>query len=101
MLRSENKMSNSLNSEIPTLESKLKMLLSKLNQLESDYKKINKDNTKLEVSIAIKNYQLKKQSIQSSFASENFNGNKKENQIIKEKIDSTIIEIEELINNLN
>lgn len=101
MLRSENKMSNSLNSEIQTLESKLKMLLSKLNQLESDYKKINKDNTKLEVSIAIKNYQLKKQSIQSSFASDNVNGNKKENKIIKEKIDSTIIEIEELINNLN
>ncbi len=94
-------MSNSLNSEIQTLESKLKMLVSKLDQLESNYKKINEDNSKLEVSIAIKNYQLKKQTIQSSFASENFNTDQKENKKIKEKIDSTIIEIEELINNLN
>jgi len=94
-------MSNSLNSEIQTLESKLKMLISKLDQLESNYKKINEDNSKLEVSIAIKNYQLKKQTIQSSFSSENFNTNQKENKEIKEKIDSTIIEIEELINNLN
>jgi Skp family chaperone for outer membrane proteins len=94
-------MSNSLNSEIQTLESKLKMLISKLDQLESNYKKINEDNSKLEVSIAIKNYQLKKQTIQSSFSSENFNTNQKENKKIKEKIDSTIIEIEELINNLN
>ena len=94
-------MSNSLNSEIQTLESKLKMLVSKLDQLESNYKKINEDNSKLEVSIAIKNYQLKKQTIQSSFSSENFNTNQKENKKIKEKIDSTIIEIEELINNLN
>ena len=94
-------MSNSLNSEIQTLESKLKILVSKLDQLESDYKKINEDNSKLEVSIAIKNYQLKKQTIQSSFSSENFNTDQKENKKIKEKIDSTIIEIEELINNLN
>ena len=94
-------MSNSLNSEIQTLDSKLKMLVSKLDQLESDYKKINEDNTKLEVSIAIKNYQLKKQYIQSSFSSENFKADQKKNKIIKEKIDSTIIEIEELINNLN
>ena len=94
-------MSNSLNSEIQTLESKLKMLISKFDQLESNYKKINEDNSKLEVSIAIKNYQLKKQTIQSSFSSENFNTNQKENKKIKEKIDSTIIEIEELINNLN
>lgn len=94
-------MSNSLNSEIQTLESKLKMLISKLDQLESNYKKIDEDNSKLEVSIAIKNYQLKKQTIQSSFSSENFNTNQKENKKIKEKIDSTIIEIEELINNLN
>jgi predicted nucleic acid-binding Zn-ribbon protein len=94
-------MSNSLNSEIQTLESKLKMLVSKLDQLESNYKKINEDNSKLEVSIAIKNYQLKKQTIQSSFSSENFNTDQKENKKIKEKIDSTIIEIEELINNLN
>ena len=94
-------MSNSLNSEIQTLESKLKILVSKLNQLESDYKKINENNTKLEVSIAIKNYQLKKQSIQSSFSNENLKADQKENKIIKEKIDSTIIEIEELINNLN
>ena len=94
-------MSNSLNSEIQTLESKLKMLVSKLDQLESDYKKINEDYAKLEVSIAIKNYQLKKQSIKSSFSSENFKTDQKENKIIKEKIDSTIIEIEELINNLN
>ena len=77
------------------------MLVSKLDQLESNYKKINEDNSKLEVSIAIKNYQLKKQTIQSSFSSENFNTNQKENKKIKEKIDSTIIEIEELINNLN
>lgn len=94
-------MSNSLNSEIQTLESKLKMLVSKLNQLESDYKKIHENNTKLEVSIAIKNYQLKKQSIQSLFSNENLKADQKENKIIKEKIDSTIIEIEELINNLN
>ena len=94
-------MSNSLNSEIQTLESKLKMLVSKLEQLESSYKKINEDNSKLEVSIAIKNYQLKKQTIQSSFSSKNFNTDQKENKKIKEKIDSTIIEIEELINNLN
>ena len=94
-------MSNSLNSEIQTLESKLKILVSKLDQLESNYKKINEDNSKLEVSIAIKNYQLKKQAIQSSFSSENFNTDQKENKKIKEKIDSTIIEIEELINNLN
>ena len=94
-------MSNSLNSEIQTLESKLKMLVSKLEQLESSYKKINEDNSKLEVSIAIKNNQLKKQTIQSSFSSENFNTDQKENKKIKEKIDSTIIEIEELINNLN
>jgi|TARA_B100001105_G_scaffold50382_1_gene37964 chromosome segregation ATPase len=94
-------MSNSLNSEIQTLESKLKILVSKLDQLESNYKKINEDNSKLEVSIAIKNYQLKKQTIQSSFSSENFNTDQKENKKIKEKIDSTIIEIEELINNLN
>ncbi len=94
-------MPNSLNSEIQTLESKLKMLVSKLDQLESNYKKINEDNSKLEVSIAIKNYQLKKQSVQSSFSSENFNTDQKENKKIKEKIDSTIIEIEELINNLN
>ena len=94
-------MSNSLNSEIQTLESKLKILVSKLDQLESNYKKINEDNSKLEVSIAIKNYQLKKQTIQSSFLSENFNTDQKENKKIKEKIDSTIIEIEELINNLN
>jgi len=94
-------MSNSLNSEIQTLESKLKMLISKFDQLESNYKKIDEDNSKLEVSIAIKNYQLKKQTIQSSFSSENFNTNQKENKKIKEKIDSTIIEIEELINNLN
>ena len=83
------------------LESKLKMLVSKLDQLESSYKKINEDNSKLEVSIAIKNYQLKKQTIQSSFSSKNFNTDQKENKKIKEKIDSTIIEIEELINNLN
>ena len=94
-------MSNSLNSEIQTLESKLKILVSKLDQLESNYKKINENNSKLEVSIAIKNYQLKKQSSQNSFSSENFNADQKENKIIKEKIDSTIIEIEELINNLN
>jgi predicted nucleic acid-binding Zn-ribbon protein len=94
-------MSNSLNSEIQTLESKLKILVSKLNQLESDYKKIHENNTKLEVSIAIKNYQLKKQSIQSLFSNENLKADQKENKIIKEKIDSTIIEIEELINNLN
>ena len=94
-------MSNSLNSEIQTLESKLKILVSKLDQLESNYKKINEDNSKLEVSIAIKNYQLKKQSSQNSFSSENFNTDQKENKKIKEKIDSTIIEIEELINNLN
>ena len=94
-------MSNSLNSEIQTLESKLKILVSKLDQLESNYKKINEDNSKLEVSIAIKNYQLKKQTIQNSFSSENFNTDQKENKKIKEKIDSTIIEIEELINNLN
>ena len=94
-------MSNSLNSEIQTLESILKILVSKLDQLESNYKKINEDNSKLEVSIAIKNYQLKKQTIQSSFSSENFNTDQKENKKIKEKIDSTIIEIEELINNLN
>ena len=94
-------MSNSLNSEIQTLESKLKILVSKLDQLESSYKKINEDNSKLEVSIAIKNYQLKKQTIQSSFSSKNFNTDQKENKKIKEKIDSTIIEIEELINNLN
>jgi len=94
-------MSNSLNSEIQTLESKLKILVSKLNQLESDYKKIHENNTKLEVSIAIKNYQLKKQSIQSLFSNENLKADQKENKIIKEKIDSTIIEIEELINDLN
>ena len=87
-------MQNSLNTEIEILESKLKILISKLNQLESDNKKAQNKNSKLEVSIAIKNYQLKKQKIIK------FNFTENDNNKIKEKIDSSIIEIDELIKNL-
>ena len=51
------------------------------------------------MSIAIKNYQLKKQKITKFNFTEN-NTNKEANNKIKEKIDSTIIEIDELIKNL-
>jgi len=87
-------MQNSLNTKIEILESKLKILISKLNQLESDNKKAQNKNSKLEVSIAIKNYQLKKQKIIK------FNFTENDNNKIKEKIDSSIIEIDELIKNL-
>lgn len=92
-------MPNSLNEKIKILESKLKILVSKLDQIESDNKKNQEENSKLEVSIAIKNYQLKKQKITKFNFTEN-NTNKEANNKIKEKIDSTIIEIDELIKNL-
>ena len=92
-------MPNSLNSEINILESKLKILVSKLNQLESDNERVQEENSQLEVTIAIKNYQLKKQKITKFNFTEN-DTDKKINNNIKEKIDSTIIEIDELIKNL-
>ena len=92
-------MPNSLNSEINILESKLKILVSKLNQLESDNERVQEENSQLEVTIAIKNYQLKKQKITKFNFTEN-DTDKKINNEIKEKIDSTIIEIDELIKNL-
>ena len=57
-------MPNPLNSEIDILESKLKILVSKLNQLESDNERVQEENSQLEVTIAIKNYQLKNHKIQ-------------------------------------
>ena len=92
-------MPNSLNSEINILESKLKILVSKLNQLESDNERIQEEHSQLEVSIAIKNYQLKKQKNTEFNLTEN-DTDKKINNNIKEKIDSTIIEIDELIKSL-
>ena len=85
-------MSESLNQKIVELESKFSLLIKKYNNLKIENRDLNQEITEKEIDIIIKKYQIKNQSgITNSLT---------ETTHIKEEIDSTINEIDNLIHNL-
>ncbi|MFL3001916.1 MAG: hypothetical protein ACJZ0Y_07110 [Cytophagales bacterium] len=85
-------MSEGLNEKIIELESKFSLLIKKYNNLKIENRDLNQEITEKEIDIIIKKYQIKNQ-----------NGIKDpltETNHIKEEIDSTINEIDNLIHNL-
>jgi hypothetical protein len=85
-------MSESLNQKIVELESKFSLLIKKYNNLKIENQDLNQEITEKEIDIIIKKYQIKNQSgITNSLT---------ETTHIKEEIDSTINEIDNLIHNL-
>lgn len=85
-------MSEGLNEKIIELESKFSLLIKKYNNLKIENQDLNQEITEKEIDIIIKKYQIKNQSgITNSLTETNH---------IKEEIDSTINEIDNLIHNL-
>ena len=85
-------MSEGLNEKIIELESKFSLLIKKYNNLKIENQDLNQEITEKEIDIIIKKYQIKNQSgITNSLT---------ETAHIKEEIDSTINEIDNLIHNL-
>ena len=85
-------MSEGLNEKIIELESKFSLLIKKYNNLKIENQDLNQEITEKEIDIIIKKYQIKNQSgITNSLT---------ETKHIKEEIDSTINEIDNLIHNL-
>ncbi len=85
-------MSEGLNEKIIELESKFSLLIKKYNNLKIENQDLNQEITEKEIDIIIKKYQIKNQSgITNSLT---------ETTHIKEEIDSTINEIDNLIHNL-
>jgi hypothetical protein len=85
-------MSENLNKKIIELESKFSQLIKKFNDLKIKNKNLSNEITDKEIDMIIKKYQIKNQIVQSDSITENIP--------IKEEIDSTINEIDNLINNL-
>ncbi len=85
-------MSESLNKKIIELESKFSLLIKKYNELKHKNQNLNQEITEKEIDIIIKKYQIKNQSGTPNPITETTH--------IKEEIDSTISEIDNLINNL-
>jgi hypothetical protein len=85
-------MSENLNKKIIELESKFSQLIKKFNDLKIKNKNLSNEITDKEIDIIIKKYQIKNQIVLSDSITENIP--------IKEEIDSTINEIDNLINNL-
>tara|TARA_B100000902_G_C27119631_1_gene817981 strand:- start:706 stop:969 length:264 start_codon:yes stop_codon:yes gene_type:complete len=85
-------MSENLNKKIIELESKFSQLIKKFNDLKIKNKNLSNEITDKEIDIVIKKYQIKNQIVLSDSITENIP--------IKEEIDSTINEIDNLINNL-
>jgi hypothetical protein len=85
-------MSENLNKKIIELESKFSQLIRKFNDLKIKNKNLSNKITDKEIDIVIKKYQIKNQIVLSDSITENIP--------IKEEIDSTINEIDNLINNL-
>jgi hypothetical protein len=85
-------MSENLNKKIIELESKFSKLIRKFNDLKIKNKNLSNEITDKEIDIVIKKYQIKNQIVLSDSITENIP--------IKEEIDSTINEIDNLINNL-
>ena len=85
-------MSESLNKKIIELESKFSLLIKKYNELKHKNQNLNQEITEKEIDIIIKKYQIKNQSGTPNSITETTH--------IKEEIDSTISEIDNLINNL-
>ena len=85
-------MSEGLNEKIIELESKFSLLIKKYNNLKIENQDLNQEIAEKEIDIIIKKYQIKNQSgITNSLTETNH---------IKEEIDSTINEIDNLIHNL-
>ncbi len=85
-------MSENLNKKIIELESKFSQLIRKFNDLKIKNKNLSNEITDKEIDMIIKKYQIKNQIVLSDSITENIP--------IKEEIDSTINEIDNLINNL-
>lgn len=85
-------MSENLNKKIIELESKFSQLIKKFNDLKIKNKNLSNEITDKEIDMIIKKYQIKNQIVLSDSITENIP--------IKEEIDSTINEIDNLINNL-
>ena len=85
-------MSENLNKKIIELESKFSQLIKKFNDLKIKNKNLSNEITDKEIDIGIKKNQIKNQIVLSDSITENIP--------IKEEIDSTINEIDNLINNL-
>ena len=85
-------MSENLYKKIIELESKFSQLIKKFNDLKIKNQNLSNEITDKEIDIVIKKYQIKNQIVLSDSITENIP--------IKEEIDSTINEIDNLINNL-
>ncbi len=85
-------MSESLNQKIVELESKFSLLIKKYNNLKIENRDLNQEITEKEIDIIIKKYQIKNQNGITDPLTETAH--------IKEEIDSTINEIDNLIHNL-
>ena len=85
-------MSEGLNEKIIELESKFSLLIKKYNNLKIENQDLNQEITEKEIDIIIKKYQIKNQS--------GITNSLKETHHIKQVIDSTINEIDNLIHNL-
>ncbi len=85
-------MSESLNQKIVELESKFSLLIKKYNNLKIQNRDLNQEITEKEIDIIIKKYQIKNQNGITDPLTETTH--------IKEEIDSTINEIDNLIHNL-
>mgnify|MGYP001212757031 FL=1 len=85
-------MSENLNKKIIELESKFSQLIKKFNDLKIKNQNLSNEITDKEIDILIKKYQIKNQTVLSDSITEKIP--------IKEEIDSTINEIDNLINNL-
>ena len=85
-------MSENLNKKIIELESKFSQLIKKFNDLKIKNQNLKDEINDKEIDRIIKNYQSKNQNILSESVTES--------TPIKEEIDSTINEIDNLINNL-
>ena len=84
-------MSENLNKKIIELESKFSQLIKKFNDLKIKNQNLNDEITDKEIDRIIKKHQNKNQNILSESVTES--------TPIKEEIDSTIIDIDNLINN--
>lgn len=85
-------MSEGLNEKIIELESKFSLLIKKYNNLKIENRDLNQEITEKEIDIIIKKYQIKNQN--------GITDHLTETNHIKEEIDSTINEIDNLIHNL-
>ncbi len=85
-------MSENLNKKIIELESKFSQLIKKFNDLKIKNQNLSNEITDKEIDMIIKKYQIKNQTVLSDSITETIP--------IKEEIDSTINEIDNLINNL-